>query len=292
MKKPILILLVLLLILFVGFLESFPKYFIVETKEGTTRPTNNEGIQEKHHGCVDNTGRKYKMGEVLYVDEYEGIFDTVCGCHFIEKKCKWQLMYDEEKTINTEGECKIQCHSKVSPKEGDPDYERDWLNDCLDECNYYTKKGLILGEETQYGLKSGNTTGKTPSDIFQSKIEKKVSSKCCALSKYQLGQIPVPSVTSCYEVMLDTSELYKKHIVINGMTFTKSHDDDGDAYMMYTGEEYKSGKGIIIGYNKNSSNIGHFRMELSNNKYTDFELNKCKNSFVFKQVIYGLGQGR
>ena len=92
--------------------------------------------------------------------------------------------------------------------------------------------------------------------------------------------------------MLDTSELYKKHIVINGMTFTKSHDDDGDAYMMYTGEEYKSGKGIIIGYNKNSSNIGHFRMELSNNKYTDFELNKCKNNFVFKQVIYGLGQGR
>ena len=85
--------------------------------------------------------------------------------------------------------------------------------------------------------------------------------------------------------------LYWKALLLNGMTFTKSHErNGGDAYMVYTGEEYKSGKGIIKEYIENVSNIGHFRMETSDNEYTDFELNKCNNSFIFKQMIYGQGR--
>ena len=52
MKKSFLTLLII--ILFVGFLESFPKHYIVETKEGTTKATDKVG---KHHGCVDSSGR-------------------------------------------------------------------------------------------------------------------------------------------------------------------------------------------------------------------------------------------
>ena len=97
----------------------------------------------------------------------------------------------------------------------------------------------------------------------------------------------------------DPSDLLKNHIVVNGMTFTKSQSnhlpgdqarDDGYSYLMYTGQEYKSGKGIIKEYIGNVSNIGHFRMETSDNEYTDFELNKCNNSFIFKQMIYGQGR--
>ena len=166
MKKLISILLVL--ILFVGFLESLPKYFIVETKEGTTKPTDNQRVQEKHHGCVDHsTGRKYKVGEELDLDTR---FATVCGCHFMEKKCKWALMnyaYDEEKKIiNTEGECKKICHSSTTtihnPDEVDEEALDD-LHDCLKECSYHAKKGLFLREEIQNGLNSGNATGKTES---------------------------------------------------------------------------------------------------------------------------------
>ena len=92
MKKPISIL--IFLFLFVGFLESSPKQYLVETKEGTIKPTDNAVIQEKHQGCVDSTGKNHKVGEVLDVDEGV-IFKTVCGCSFIEKKCKWTLMnYD------------------------------------------------------------------------------------------------------------------------------------------------------------------------------------------------------
>ena len=410
MKKLISILLVFILL--VGFLESFPKYFIVETKENTTKPTDNAVIQEKHHGCVDSTGKKHKMGEVLDVDEGV-IFKTVCGCSFIEKKCKWTLMnYDKEKVVNTEGECKRICHSLINDEpEPEPD-EKEWLiEDCPKECSYHAKKGLILREETQNGMKSGNTTGKTQSGkdvvkhqgcvdssgkkfkadeymgdwsnikfnyvpvckcndtkssantekecrwqlactecdmdvviinteekcnyeceqhdshlqyrdesdedpydpewlknchkecsdyakkgfiiekVFQSKTEKNVSSKCCAISKDQQVPHRFPYVESCFEVKFDPLDLHKKDIAIDGMTFTKSHDrGDGDSYMEYTGEEYKWGKGIIKGYNqKNSSDIADFRMGLSDTDdvFTDFELNKCKNSFIFKQIMVG-----
>ena len=127
-------------------------------------------------------------------------------------------------------------------------------------------------------------------ELFQSKTEKKVDSKCCALSKDHFGQIPVPRVSSCFEVKFDPSDLKKKDIVVNGMTFTKSHTtDDGGTYIIYTGEEYKWGK-AIINFNQKSSNIGVFRMGLSNDEYTDFELNKCYNSFIFKQLIYRHGR--
>ena len=97
----------------------------------------------------------------------------------------------------------------------------------------------------------------------------------------------------------DPLDLLKNYIVVNGMTFTKSQSnhlpgdqarDDGYSNLMYTGQGYKSGKGIIKEYIENVSNIGHFRMETSDNEYTDFELNKCNNSFIFKQMIYGQGR--
>ena len=123
-------------------------------------------------------------------------------------------------------------------------------------------------------------------ELFQSKTEKKVDSKCCALSKDHFGQLSVPKVISCFEVKFDPSDLKKKDIVVNGMTFTKSHIlDDGGTYIIYTGEEYENGKGIID-YNQNLLNIGHFRMGLSEDEYTDFDLSKCDNSFIFKQLIY------
>ena len=93
MKKPILILLVFLL--FVGFLESFPKQYIVETIEGTTKATDKVG---KQHGCVDSSGRKYREDDILENSWFDNkMFDTVCGCYerkpssISEKECRWQV---------------------------------------------------------------------------------------------------------------------------------------------------------------------------------------------------------
>ena len=70
------------------------------------------------------------------------------------------------------------------------------------------------------------------------------------------------------------------------MPFTKTsrHSDDGGSYIRYTGDEYKHGKGYIDKLDEKS--IGHFRMGVGDNEYTDFELYKCKDSFIFKQLEY------
>ena len=91
---------------------------------------------------------------------------------------------------------------------------------------------------------------------------------------------------SCFEVKFDPSDLEKKDIVVNGMPFTKTprHSDDGGSYIRYTGDEYRHGKGYIDKLDEKS--IGHFRMGVGDNEYTDFELYKCKDSFIFKQLEY------
>ena len=136
------------------------------------------------------------------------------------------------------------------------------------------------GEDNKSSLKSG--------DLFQSKTEKKVDSKCCAPTKDQLenSYYDRVQVTSCFEVKFDPSDLEKKDIVVNGMPFTKTprHSDDGGSYIRYTGDEYKHGKGYIDKLDEKS--LGHFRMGVGNNEYTDFELYKCKDSFIFKQLEY------
>ena len=172
----------------------------------------------------------------------------------------------------------------------------------------YILKEYIFPLEDGSGEEDSEEDNKSSVDameLFQSKTEIKVDSKCCALSKDHLGQIPVPRVTSCFEVKFDPSDLKKmgidniidninniiqniidNSIVVNGMAFEKSHTmDDGGTYFIYTGEEYKWGK-AIINYNQKSSNIGVFRMGLSDDEYTDFALSKCDNSFIFKQLIY------
>ena len=145
------------------------------------------------------------------------------------------------------------------------------------------------GEDNKSSLKSG--------DLFQSKTEKKVDSKCCVPTKDQLeNYYDRVHVTSCFEVKFDPSDLEKKDIVVNGMPFSKTSrkSDDEGSYIRYTGDEYMAGKGYIDKFNEKSrkywsGTIGHFRMVVGDNEYTDFELNKCKDSFIFKQLEYNGG---
>ena len=70
------------------------------------------------------------------------------------------------------------------------------------------------------------------------------------------------------------------------MPFSKTFRklDVGGSYIRYTGDEYRHGKGYI--FDETSKTIGFFRMEVGDNKYTDFELYKCKDSFIFKHLKY------
>ena len=69
----------LFLALCVGFLESIPKHYIVETEEGTTKATDKD---MKPHGCVDSSGRKYREDDILENSWFDNkMFDTVCGCY-------------------------------------------------------------------------------------------------------------------------------------------------------------------------------------------------------------------
>ena len=147
-----------------------------------------------------------------------------------------------------------------------------------DPCLSFTKDSE---EDNKSSLKSG--------DLFQSKTEKKVDSKCCAPTKDQLENYDRVQVTSCFEVQFDPSDLEKKDIVVNGMPFSKTSrkSDVGGSYIRYTGDEYRHGKGYIDKFNETSKTIGLFRMGVGDNEYTDFELYKCKDSFIFKHLKYG-----
>ena len=154
------------------------------------------------------------------------------------------------------------------------------MGKCVSKDTKGGREEKDSGEDNKSSLKSG--------DLFQSKTEKKVDSKCCAPTKDQLenSYYDRVQVTSCFEVKFDPSDLEKKDIVVNGMPFTKTprHSDDGGSYIRYTGDEYKHGKGYIDKLDEKS--LGHFRMGVGDNEYTDFELYKCKDSFIFKQLEY------
>ena len=144
----------LFLALSVGFLESIPKHYIVETEEGTTKATDKD---MKPHGCVDSSGRKYREDDILENSWFDNkMFDTVCGCYerkpssISKKECRWQVesfgwfgntTNNKPMIINNEEECKGQCHI---PEDYEDVYYAEWLNaECLDECSEYVKKGLI-----------------------------------------------------------------------------------------------------------------------------------------------------
>ena len=148
---------------------------------------------------------------------------------------------------------------------------------CVSKDSKDGREEKDSGEDNKFSLNSG--------DLFQSKTEKEVDSKCCAPTKRQLENY---KVTSCFEVRFDPSNLEKKDIVVNGMPFTKTSrkSDDGGSYIRYTGDEYKYGKGYINKLDEKSKSIGHFLVGVGDNEYTEFELNKCKDSFIFKQLEY------
>ena len=157
MKKSFLTLLII--ILFVGFLESFPKHYIIETIAGTTKATDKVG---KHHGCVDSSGRKYMEYEMLERKDKERfdnrIFVKACECFerkpssISEKQCRWQVesfgwfgngntTNNKAMVIDNEEECKGQCH--IPEDYEDVDYA-EWLNaECLEECSDFVNEGLI-----------------------------------------------------------------------------------------------------------------------------------------------------
>ena len=156
MKKSISTLLII--ILFVGFLDSFPKQYIVETIEGTTKATDKVG---KHHGCVDSSGRKYKADEVVdegdWFETFSIFLSPVCVCKSFaikEKDCKWKIEAFggtsslEDIAIDNEVECKRECHRADDYTEAnDEDVDdTEWLNACLEECSDFVKKGLISKE--------------------------------------------------------------------------------------------------------------------------------------------------
>ena len=149
----------LFLALSVGFLESIPKHYIVETEEGTTKATDKD---IKPHGCVDHSGRKYMEYEMLERKDKERfdnrIFVKVCECFerkpssISEKQCRWQVesfgwfgngntTNNKAVVINNEEECKGQCH--IPEDYEDVDYA-EWLNaECLEECSDFVNEGLI-----------------------------------------------------------------------------------------------------------------------------------------------------
>ena len=152
MKKSIPTLLIIILL--AGFLDSFPKKYIVFTQGGTRKATDKVG---KHHGCVDSSGRKYREDDILENSWFDNkMFDTVCGCYerkpssISEKECRWQVesfgwfgntTNNKPVVINNEEECKGQCHI---PEDYEDVYYAEWLNaECLEECSEYVKKGLI-----------------------------------------------------------------------------------------------------------------------------------------------------
>ena len=156
MKKSISTLLII--ILFVGFLDSFPKQYIVETIEGTTKATDKVG---KQHGCVDSSGRKYKADEVIdegdWFETFSIFLSPVCVCKSFaikEKDCKWKIEAFggtsslEDIAIDNEVECKRECHRADDYTEAnDEDVDdTEWLNACLEECSDFVKKGLISKE--------------------------------------------------------------------------------------------------------------------------------------------------
>ena len=165
---------IFLFLLSVGFLESIPKHYIVETEEGTTKATDKD---MKPHGCVDSSGRKYREDDILENSWFDNkMFDTVCGCYerkpslISKKECRWQVesfgwfgntTNNKPMIINNEEECKGQCHI---PEDYEDVYYAEWLNaECLEECSEYVKKGFITKQEIYKikidmdGLKTGNT---------------------------------------------------------------------------------------------------------------------------------------
>ena len=160
MKKSFLTLLII--ILFVGFLESFPKHYIIETKEGTKKATDKVG---KHQGCVDSSGRKYKADEALDEEDFYETFSIflspVCVCndrkYAATKECRWKIEAFggtsslEDIVIDNEVECKRECHKAddyTDTNDEDVD-DAEWLNGCLKECSDFVKEGLITKEEIQ-----------------------------------------------------------------------------------------------------------------------------------------------
>ena len=160
MKKSFLTLLII--ILFVGFLESFPKHYIVETIAGTTKATEKVG---KHHGCVDTSGRKYKADEALdeqdFYETFSIFLSPVCVCNdrksAATKECRWKIEAFggtsslEDIVIDNEVECKRECHKAddyTDTNDEDVD-DAEWLNGCLKECSDFVRKGLITKEEIQ-----------------------------------------------------------------------------------------------------------------------------------------------
>ena len=160
MKKSFLTLLII--ILFVGFLESFPKHYIVETIAGTMKATDKVG---KHHGCVDTSGRKYEADEALdeqdFYETFSIFLSPVCVCndrkYAATKECRWKIEAFggtsslEDIVIDNEVECKRECHKAddyTDTNDEDVD-DAEWLNGCLKECSDFVKEGLITKEEIQ-----------------------------------------------------------------------------------------------------------------------------------------------
>ena len=138
MKKSIPTLLIIILL--AGFLESFPKQYIVETIEGTTKATDKVG---KQHGCVDSSGRKYKADEVIddgdWFETFSIFLSPVCVCKSFaikEKECRWKIEAFggtsslEDIAIDNEVECKRECHKADDYTEAnDEDVgDAEWLN--------------------------------------------------------------------------------------------------------------------------------------------------------------------
>ena len=162
MKKSISTLLIIILL--VGFLDSFPKKYIVFTQGGTRKATDKVG---KQHGCVDSSGRKYKADEVVdegdWFETFSIFLSPVCVCKSFaikEKECRWKIEAFggtsslEDIAIDNEVECKRECqkaddYTKIDYTEAnDEDVgDADWLNSCLKECSDFVKKGFIMKEE-------------------------------------------------------------------------------------------------------------------------------------------------